>query len=618
LIALQANDSYSLQPNLSLVRGKHSMKLGVEFRRYNDNSNNPGFASGQYTFGRNWTQQNALQADALSGNEFATFLLGIPTSGFVDRNIDPAYRNYYYSAFYQDDWKVTPRFTVNLGLRWDYEAPAVERYDRQLRGFDFNGANPLATRVPGLKGTVQFAGVNGQPRSAFNPDKNNWQPRIGAAYRLGQKWVVRAGYGLYYLGQNEFGAAQGFSQRTAVTPSTDGGLTPAVNLANPFSNLPGGRLLAPIGSSLGPASFIGEGITVNYLDRPLPYSHQYSFDIERELPHNMLVEAAYVGNQTRRLPVGLAANVLPAGDLDRRTAAGAIDQAYYNERLPNPMEGLIPNNASLNGATIPRQLLLLPYREFGGITLNNVPIGRQRYDGFQAKVTKRFSGGFTFLASYGIGKTLEQVSLLNNQDFILSDPQSSPLDKRPANQIDIPQKFTIVGVYELPVGRGKPFGGNLVKPVDLLIGGWQLSWDVTYQKGWAIDYPNAAQVRPGSAKLSSPNIDHWFDTSLWVDPASGRNVPAQPAFTLRNFPTRFSDVRFPGYQNWDASVSKYFSIHEQIRMQFRFEMINALNHPWYTALISGGNDVTSPNFGRLNFVQRNLPRFIKLGLTLNW
>jgi len=622
LLNVATDDAYSVQPNMGLVTGKHFLKFGAEGRRYNDNNTNPGLASGVYTFGRNWTQRLALQADAASGNELATFLLGYPSGGGVDRNIFPAYSNFYYALFFNDDWKATSRLTLNLGLRWDYEAPVFERYNRMLRGFDFNAASPIASRAQGLnlKGGVLFAASDGRPRGAFETDRNNFQPRLGAAYRIGQKWVVRGGYGLYYLGQNEPGAASGFSRRTNFVTSLDNNLTPAVTVENPVTTLPGGLLLNPIGASQGLASFLGEGLGVNYLNRPLPYSHQYSFDIERELPGNMLVEVAYVGNLTRKLPLGVNVNALPASELGRRTAAGVIDTAYYTGRVPNPMVGLIPNNASKNGTTIPRQDLLMPYPQYGGIGLLNIPIGRQRYHGFLSKVTKRYSRGLSFLASYSINKNLEQVSLLNEQFFVFANPQATPLEKRSANEIDMPQKFVFAGVWELPVGRNKRFGTSVHRAVDFLVGGWSLNANITYQSGWAIGYPNANQVRPGTAKLPSSerNIDRWFNTSLWVNPATGRNLPVQEPFTLRDFPTRFSDVRVPGYKNWDASVSKYFPIHESLRAQFRFEMVNALNHPWFTGLLGGADNVANINFGRLNPVQNNTPRWIKLVLMLHW
>src|SRR5439155_13944958 len=220
-------------------------------------------------------------------------------------------------------------------------------------------------------------------------------------------------------------------------------LTPAVTLANAFTLLPGGRLLSAVGSGDGPASFLGQAVTVNYLDRPLPYSHQYSFDIQRELGGSVLVEVGYVGNQTRKLPINAGLHNLPVDQLNRRTANGQIDLAYYNLQVPNPMAGLIPNNAALNGATITNSALLSRYPQFSNLNLNSVPIGKQRYDSFQSKVSRRFSGGFTFLASYSIGKALEQVSPLNAQDLVLADPGATPLDKRSADQLDIPQKFNI-------------------------------------------------------------------------------------------------------------------------------------------------------------------------------
>jgi hypothetical protein len=619
LINTSTNDSYSFQPNAGLVMGKHYTKFGFEGRQYKDNRANPGLASGRYTFGRNWTQQNALRADAASGNEIATFLLGYPTAAMVDRNIDPTFLHRYYALFFNDDWKVTPRFTLNLGLRWDYEAPNYERYDRMVRGLDWNAASPIASRVSGLdlRGTVLFAGRDGQPRGSFDPDRNNFQPRVGAALRIRDKWVFRGGYGLYYLGQNESGSVQGFSRTTAATVSTDGGLRPAVTLANPFANLPGGRLLDPIGASLGASSFLGEGIPAQFFDRPLPYSHQYSVDIQRELPGNLLVEAGYVGNLSRKLPVGVPLNVLPASQLGRRNAAGAIDTSYYTSPVANPLAGLIPNNPGLNGANIPRQSLLLPFPQYGGINLSNVPVGKMHYHGFQSKITKRYSNGLTFLASYTVQKTLEQASFLNAQDFVLANPENSVLEKRSAGRVDIPQKFTIVATYELPFGRGKRLASDAAPVVNHIIGGWQASFDVAYQSGWVVDYPNAAQIASGSAKLDSSERrrERWFNTALWTG-ANGRPVPTQEPFTLRTFPTLFSDVRVPGYKNWDASISKYFPIREQMRLQFRFEMINAFNHPWFPIMASV--DVTNARFAQLDPTQRNLPRNIKLALVLQF
>lgn len=618
LINYAANDAYTLQPNLNMVVGRHFLKFGAEIRRYNDNSLNPGLAAGAYTFDKNWTQAVSNRADATSGNEVATFLLGYPTTAYVDRNIDPAYVHFFYAGFIQDDWKLTSRLTVNLGLRWDYESPAVERYDRMVRTIDFQAASPLAPKVQGmdLKGAVYFANYQGQPRGAFNPDRNNWAPRIGAAYRWKEKWVFRGGYGLYYLGQSATGPANGYSQRTNAVVSINNNQTPAVTTANAFALQPGGQLLPAVGNSEGTSSFLGQSIVSNYLARTLPYSHQYSFDIQHELKWGMLIEAGYVGNQTRGLPINSIVNYVPTSELGRRTSTGAIDTAYYNAQVPNPLAGKIPNNAALNGPTTARVNLMYAFPQFAsGTQIANMPIGKQRYDSFQLKFSKRFDHGVTLLASYTIAKTLEQVDLQNPQNLNLTDVGSTRLIKQPANEIDIPQKFNFTGVFELPFGKGRLLANDVPKGVDWIIGGWQLDCNVTYMKGWAVGYPNAAQVTPGSAKLDNPSIPQWFNTALWND-ASGKRVPAQEPFTLKTFPLRFSDVRLPGYQNWDLAMAKTFPIYERLRLQFRFEAVNAMNHPWFTGMASV--DVTNAQFGRLNPVQGNLPRFLKLGLNLRW
>ena len=615
------NDTYTLQPNVSTVMGSHFLKMGAEVREFRDNRANPGNSSGFYSFGRNWTQASANRADTTSGNELATMLLGYPTNASVDRNIDTAYTNRYYALFLQDDWKIARKLTINLGLRWDYETALRERYDRMLRGFNFGVASSIASQVAGLnlKGGVLFANNGGSDRTAFNPDRNNIQPRLGFAYNIANKWVIRGGFGLSYLGQNESGANQGFSRNTGATVTTDGNLTPAVSLQNAFSNLPNGRLLQPVGNSLGLASFLGEGLSINYLDRSLPVSRQYSIDVQRELPGNVLVEVAYSGNQSRNLPVNVGnLNVLAASELGRRNAAGAIDTGYYTGQVANPMRGLIPNNAAKNGATIARQELLLPFPQYGGFSYNNLPIGRQSYNGLQTKVTKRYSKGLVFNATYQFIKVREQVSLLNNQDFNFADPLATKLEERSGGQVDIPHKFAIVGSWDLPFGKGQRFGGNANKVVDFIAGGWQLNFDTTYQSGWTADFPNAKPVRQGSANLgSNATFGKYFDTSLWDD-ASGRRVAAQEPFTLRDFPTRFNDVRVRGYQNWDTSIAKFFPVTEKVKLQFRAEMINMANHPWFTNLAAGATDVTRATFGQLDPTQRNLPRFVKLALNLKW
>ncbi len=612
-------DTYSIQPNFSKVLGKHFMKFGVEARKYNRANYGGGYPSGAWAFNKDWTQANATRGDAVSGNGLATMLMGIPSSAYVQKNIDTYYSHYYWAGFFQDDWKLSPNLTLNIGLRWDAETGNYERYNRMVNGLDFNAASPIASKVSGLslKGAVQFANVGGAPRSLIDTDMNNIQPRIGLAYKLGSKWVLRGGYGLYYAGEDAIGSSNGFSRQTNAVVSTDG-LTPLAGLstANPYVGLPGGTLLNPIGTTLGGSSFLGEAVPSFLRTRGIPASHQYSFDIQRELPGNMLFEVGYSGNTARQLPITFNLNYMPRNEYARRTSTGAIDTAYYTAKIPNPMAGLIPNNAALNGATISRPILWNAFPQYSGVSLASADIGTAQYHGVSFKVTKRFSQGLSFLASAGFGKNLIQNRILNPPDFGgLNNLDSTDLVKESDQQVDIPRKFVIAGIYELPFGHGKAYGNSVPGVVNHVIGGWQFNWDVTYQSGMVSDYPNALQATPGSAKLDNSTKHQVFNTSLWKK-ADGTPVALPEAYTLRNFPFRFSDVRRPGYQNWDASMSKYFPLKESLKLQFRFEMVNMLNHPFHQDLSSV--DVTNPLFGQLRPVQANLPRFIKLALHLNW
>src|SRR5712691_11650600 len=296
-----------------------------------------------------------------------------------------------------------------------------------LRGFAFDQASPIAAAVKasaaavncpacaaGLEGGLLYAGNGGDDRYAFNPHRRNFQPRAGVAYRITSKLVFRGGYGLSYLGQNASGQAAGFSRRTPLVSSLDNGLTPAVSLSDPFpaSIYPRG-LLQPIGSSQGLATNLGQNVTFQYLDRPLPYSQQYSAGFQYELPGGWLVDASYAGNITRRLPVTLGLNFIPLETLN----SIPLDQrqAYFNQQVANPLAGLLPDSG-INGATVARQQLLFALPQYGaGTQMTDVPIGRQRYDSAQLKVTRRLSRGLAMTVAYTVSKTLEQVAPLNPQ-----------------------------------------------------------------------------------------------------------------------------------------------------------------------------------------------------------
>jgi hypothetical protein len=282
------------------------------------------------------------------------------------------------------------------------------------------------------------------------------------------------------------------------------------------------------------------------------------------------------------------------------------------------MAGLIPNNASLNGATIQRPNLWYAYPHLSP-SISSVPLGRAQYHGMNVKFTKRMSHGLSFLSSFSLGKNLRETRILNSPDFGgLSNWENTKLVKEPDQNVDIPQKFVIAGIYELPFGKGKPYAGDVPGIVNQIIGGWQWNYNVTYQSGWVVDYPNAPQNAPGSAKISDTTYTKVFNTSLWKTSSGAAVSVPNTTYGYRTWPFFMSDVRRPGYANWDTSLSKYFPIRESLKLQFRFEMVNMFNHPWFADMADGGTDVTNAAFGQLNPTQRNLPRFIKLGMHLNW
>jgi len=545
-------------------------------------------------------------------------MLGYPASGFVDRNIDPAYRSHYYSLFFQDDFKVSRTFTLNLGLRWDYETPSKERFNRMIREFNREIASPIASKVTGLnlKGGVVYADGDGTSAMAFNPKRMNFQPRIGFAWTMAPKLVMRGGYGLSMLGAQAFGPSTGYSQSTSLVASQDGNLTPAASLSDPFptSIYPNG-LLQAVGNSLGQSTNLGQAVTAQYLDRPLPYSQQFSFGFQRELPAGMVADVSYVGNLTRRLPINMPLNFIPLAELEKLPVAQR--SAYFNEKIANPMTGLLPNSG-LNSATVVRQQLLYAYPQYTQVTLQQVPAGKQDYHGLQTRLTRRFSDGFMFQAAYTFGKTLEQMNVLNNQDINLGDMTTTKLEKR-LWDYDMPHKFSIQGIYELPFGKGRRFASSSNAIANGFIGGWNLSGQWLVQSGFIMNFPHAGPLQSGSAKWSDAqreqvarnagrdywdvSYDKWFDTSLFPK-------QAQAAFTSKNFPTRFPDVRAQGANSVELSIYKQFMFKERVRWQIRADAYNAFNHPWFGQPQSVA--VTNARFGYLNADMNNETRIISL------
>ena len=269
------NRNWSLQPNVSLNRGNHNIRSGLDLRWINVHNNNFNNAGGLVQFNRDFTRRTLGSTAALEGNAFASFLLGAPSGGTVDINPVAHYKWFFAAPWIQDDWRVNSRLTVNLGFRWDINGSVTEENDMLNYAFDPAIVNPVSARLPGgqqVRGGIRFVGVDGAPDRPWKLDKNNWQGRVGMAFSLNEKTVLRAGYGKYFLNPTGQGNNAGFFSPTGLIGSTDGGRTPTYALSNPW---PSG-IQAPPGSSLGAETFLGRGPSFSNPDFVVPNVHQFS------------------------------------------------------------------------------------------------------------------------------------------------------------------------------------------------------------------------------------------------------------------------------------------------------------------------------------------------------
>lgn len=587
------SDQWSLSETLNKVLGRHSLKFGFEGRMKFDNQQNPASWFGVFNFTKAFTQRDPLRSEAAAGNAFAALLLGIPASGYVPIRPALALGGRYYGLFLQDDWRITNRLTLNVGLRWDYESPISERFDRQNRGFDTEAQAPL--QVPGinLRGRLLFTDENN--RLPFKRDLNNFQPRVGVAYQWTSRTVFRGGWGISYLPTFDTGQFNGFSMDTPFVSSLDGGLTPAGQWSNPY---PGG-LFPPLGRS---ATMLGLSFTYSWPERVIPYVHQYSFGIQHELPGRLLIDASYVGSRTLSIQTAKGINAVPADKLALRDA--------LLTKVSNPFAGLLPGTA-YNGATVPQQQLLRPFPQYDNITENGRSLGKSWYDSFQLKVEKRLSQGLHVLFSYTISKTLEAVGYLNAQDPF------GALAKV-LTTFDTPQRATLSGGYELP------FGKNSKGITRQMIGGWQFNWIATFQTGLPVNAPGNAVSTGVNPAIDNPTSARWFNTCTLTlagvrQSCASADQPVawlvQDPYALRTLSFRLPNVRTLRAPIADFSVFKNFPITERVRMQFRAESFNLTNTPWFGA---PNTTLGSANFGIVSPSQANDPRNVQLSLRLQF
>jgi hypothetical protein len=625
-----AHSIYSFQPTLTRIASKHALRIGYDFRAYREDASGLGNAAGRYDFRTDFTRGPFDDSPSASiGQDLAAFLLGQPTGGILERNAARSNQTLYHGLFFQDDWKATSRLTLNLGVRYEYEGATTERFNRNVRGFDETSPSPIeaaaraaysANPIPQIapenfrvRGGPLFA--SSDRRGFWEADVNNIQPRLGFAYRIGEHTVVRGGWAIYTVPFIMDGINQsGFSQSITLVPTLDDGLTFRADLFDPF---PQGLPAAP-GASLGLATFIGRDLDFVPVDRRNGQSQRWQLGFERELRGGWLMELAYIGNHGYDLTTeteGL--NAIPRQYLSRSAVRDQSLIDFLTASVPNPFQGLAPGT-SLDSATVQRQQLLRPFPQFGQLRTRRDD-GSSIYHAGQMRIEKRFTRGYTLLASYTWSKLLERVSFLNPTDAVYEKRIS-------AN--DAPHRITVSGIWELPFGKKRRWGANWNKLLDAALGGWQVQAIWQAQSGRPLELGNIYFEGDPSrlrTRIGGNSVDATFDTSGFyftdaavrtngvLDPAKQRNDPRiRLAFNLRTFPSRLPGFRSQPLNLWDISFIKNFLFNESTRLQLRGEFLNAFNHPQFN---NPNLDPASTNFGRVTS-QANLPRNVQLGIKL--
>ena len=600
-----ANMSHTINATYSKVVGSHSIKAGGEWRV---NLINHMQASWQmlYQFTAGMTQgPDPRTVSSNAGFGYASFLLGTGNTGRVNNRIRPAFSSKSFGGYIQDDWKISRKLTVNIGVRWDAETGLTERYDR-FSIFDPDVRSPLSEAAGlDLRGGWRFAANDlGTGRNLRNPEWNNFAPRLGVAYQALSGTVIRIGYGMFFAmapwGANYYPTSP-YATTTPWLTSLDG-VNPHDRLSDPF---PDGVILPP-GSSGGLTA--GNGLNGN---GPVPsvmrtpYNQQWNLTIAQQFGPRAALEVAYAGNKGTHVPFR------HGWQMDQLHPSQISPENGILERVPNPLHGVVESGL-LSQTTVQRGQLMTPYPQYPGVVHSAPGWGNSNYHSLQAKFTKRFEGGGNAVAAYTFSKLISDGSdnawtsaLWRNYYCRSCDKSLSPYD----------QRHRLIGsfTYEFPFGTGKRYGSDWSGPLKAMLGQWQINGIATLNSGLPLrfsvpgntshsfggrQFPDSSGV---DAKLNNPGIARWFDTDQFSIPAP---------YTFGTLGRVHSTIRSDFVESLDFSIFKNFKITEKVTTQFRAEWFNATNHPIFN---NPGTQVGRGGFG-IVASQANLPRQTQLAL----
>lgn len=573
------NDSHAVLISATKLFARQTLTVGLDARMHRINFFNVSNSGGTYSFAIAQTQ-GPVPTTATGGNAYASFLLGFGSSGSFPIGSGNALQDFYGAVYVQDDIRLTPRLTINLGVRYDGESPYTDRHN-ELNYFDSSVPSPARNpSFPNLTGGLVFAG-GATGRTVYSRQHGNVGPRVGFAFSPQATTSVRGGFGIAYapleISSNAVGfvPSLGFSSSTAWNTSNDNGVTPANLLRNPYPQ----GFAAPTGSSLGSATQLGQAITVWNHNPPTPYSIQWNLDVQQQFPSAVLLDIGYSGSRGEHLTAVFDRNTLNPQYMSLGSG--------LNTAVANPFKSFV-QIGTLSNATVARRQLLLPYPQFLSVQEVNNPWGDSNYHSLQAKLVKRMSGGLSLLASYTWSKLISNV---NSQDAPIGPSDNTGVQnyydlraERAVSELDQPQNVVLNAVYELPFGHGKAWFSKAPAFADKLVGGWKLTSILTEQSGFPLTLTAAGvgggtrpNLVPGvnpqiSGKRSNQDrVKEWFNTAAFVTP---------PSYTFGTVGRTFTAVRGPGISNLDSSLEK-FTTFEGLDTEFRVEMFNVTNTPHF-------------------------------------
>ncbi len=625
---LNGDQAHQLQGTLSWVRGSHELKFGAEGRLHLGNYANPGPTGGQFAYDYTGTSQDPNSGDG--GDAMASFLTGFSTSnagGEYEIANWVSTANYQAGGYVQDNWKVTRKLTLNIGLRYDITLPRTERYNR-MNWDDPNVVSPL--QVPGL-GTLHGGEIFASPsdRNNYGVDPTNFQPRFGFAWQPLSKTVIRGGYGMFYS-TSKVGAAgpgawgyEGYVKDTPwITTYNNDGATPWGRLSDPF---PGVGPALPPGNSLGLLNDIGYTAygPIKALSQT-PYEQTWSLGFQRELPWNIVLDGAYIGKKGTHLYFGNAGELDHLGPQIETYSRSQVSQLL--SYVPNPFYGIVKDpNTFLSAPTIQAYQLQLPFPQFGGFGDDAPPYANSTYHAAQLKLEKRFSSGLEFLFNYSFSKAIDDSSATDgNIDFKgigkshLQDPNNYALE-RSVSAYNATHVVNISHVYELPFGKGKAIGNNWNPVVNGVLGGWEVNGIWTFASGFPLTVglqggfalPTYGGQAPDIVGTPMRNTGPDWMTNYFANP----QVFVRPApYTVGNAPRTLPYIDRPGQENATLAIFKEFPLRfrEGMHLEFRAEALNAFNHPQFSA---PHTTVGSSSFGEITG-QANQPRQAQMTMKL--